>query len=104
MSRLLLFVAIAGLGVALWSFLASATIRPTPFGLLTSDLDAAATTYHFSPEERQLLSARVAELQRAHAGEVRRYADAFAISFFGLLAFSLFCLVASFFSRSRRCG
>ena len=101
MSRLLLFVAITGLAVALWSFLASATIRPTPFGLLTSDLDAAAATHHFSPEERQVLLDRVAELQRAHTGEVHRYADAFAISFFGLLTFSLSCLVASFVFRPR---
>ena len=101
MSRLLLFVAIAGFAVAMWSFLASATIRPTPFSLLTNDLDAAASAHHFSAEEQQLLSARVAELQRAHAGEVRRYADSFAISFFGLLAFSIFCLVASFLFRSR---
>ena len=101
MSRLLLAASCVGFVLVLWSFLISATVRPTPFDLLTNDLNTAAATHHFQPEEKEILLMRVSELQRAHVAEVRRCTRAFAVSFFGLLAFSTFCLVAGVLCRSR---
>ena len=101
MSRFLLFVSIAGLAVAAWSFLASAAIRPAPFDLLIDDISSTAHRHNFLPEEKELLLLRVSELQSAHSAEIQRYSTALSISLFGLLGVSALSLLIYAFSRHK---
>jgi hypothetical protein len=101
-SRFLLASSLAGFVIAIWGFFASAAIRPTTFDLLSNDINAAADAHGFTPEQKELLRLRIAETQAVHSGEVRRYADAYSISFIGLLAVSGSLFVAYVFSKSKR--
>jgi hypothetical protein len=98
---MLLLISLAGIAVATWSFFASATVRPTPFALLSKDISTVSRSYGLSPEESQLLSLRVSELQSAHSSEVRRYTTAYSISFMGLIGVSVLSLLTYVVARPK---
>ena len=100
MSRRLLIAGLVGFAFAAWGFLTSAEIRPTPFNLMEQTIDEAAVTDKMTPEQKELLTLRVAELRGAHEAEVSRYARSYFITFAGLVGVSALALVA--YASSRR--